>query len=126
VPGSREKITIATKGTIGGGMYNASEENLLKCIELASPAWESSISIYTSASSRSLYASTRTARVLNSALKSGKICAIGVSNYYPEQVRALQTYLDSPIVSNQIEISLARLDPIYEGLEAAEPWRERV
>jgi predicted oxidoreductase len=41
---------------------------------------------------------------------------VAVSNYYPEQVRALQTYLeDISIVSNQIEISLLRLAPFYEG-----------
>ena len=40
---------------------------------------------------------------------------MGVSNYYPHQTLALQKYLKVPIVSNQISISLLRLDPIYEG-----------
>jgi predicted oxidoreductase len=56
-----------------------------------------------------------TATELNSLLRRGLIRAVGVSNYYPEQVRALQRYLDVPIRSNQIEISLARLEPLYEG-----------
>jgi predicted oxidoreductase len=60
-----------------------------------------------------------TAQALTQALDTGKILAVGVSNYYPEQVRALQRYLDVPIVSNQISISLNRLDPIYEGLKTA-------
>ena len=54
---------------------------------------------------------------MNEALRSGKILAVGVSNYYPEQTRALQRYLDAPIRSNQISISLSRLDPFYEGLD---------
>jgi len=45
----------------------------------------------------------------------GLIKTIGVSNYYPQQTLALQKYLKAPIVSNQIAISLLRLDPIYEG-----------
>ena len=40
---------------------------------------------------------------------------VGVSNYYPRQTRALQKYLEAPLVSNQISLSLLRLDPIYEG-----------
>lgn len=56
-----------------------------------------------------------TARFLNEALSSGKIRAVGVSNYFPEQTRALQKYLDAPIVSNQFELSVLRLAPFYEG-----------
>ncbi len=56
-----------------------------------------------------------TAKFCNEAIASGKIGAIGVSNYFPEQIRALQTYLDSPIVSNQFEINALRLVPFYEG-----------
>jgi predicted oxidoreductase len=56
-----------------------------------------------------------TARALNDAVKTGKVLHVGVSNYYPEQVRALQTYLDVPLVSNQFEVHPLRLDPVYEG-----------
>lgn len=56
-----------------------------------------------------------TAQFLNDAMKSGKIRAIGVSNYFPEQTRALQKFLDYPIATNQFEISALRLAPFYEG-----------
>ncbi len=56
-----------------------------------------------------------TATFLNDALKTQKIGAVGVSNYFPEQTRALQKYLDAPIVSNQFEINALRLVPFYEG-----------
>ena len=39
---------------------------------------------------------------------------------YLEQVRALQRYLDVPLRSNQIEISLMRLAPLYEGLDSGD------
>lgn len=119
VPGSRERIQIATKGTIGGGVFNASEENLNACIERSLRRMKiEHIDLYQVHRPDPFTHPRETARVLDNALKSGKIGAVGVSNYFPEQVRALQTFLDAPLVSNQIEISLERLDPFYEGLEA--------
>lgn len=46
---------------------------------------------------------------------SGKIREIGVSNHTPAQVDALRAHLPFAIVSNQIELSAARLDPIRDG-----------
>src|SRR5437763_1396058 len=60
------------------------------------------------------------AGALNDLLRRGLIRSVGVSNYYPEQVRALQRYLDAPLRSNQIEISLMRLEPLYEGLDGGD------
>ena len=48
-------------------------------------------------------------------VRDGLVKNVGVSNYYPHQTKALQKYLETPIVSNQISLSLLRLDPIYEG-----------
>ena len=118
-PDARDKIQIATKGTIGGGVYNASQENLEKCIERSLRRMKiEHIDLYQVHRPDPFTHPRETARVLDNAVKSGKIGAVGVSNYFPEQVRALQTFLETPLVSNQIEISLERLDPIYEGLEA--------
>jgi len=58
-----------------------------------------------------------TALALNELARSGRIRAVGVSNYHVEQVRALQAYLDMPIRSNQFSLSLLRLAPVYEGEE---------
>ena len=58
-----------------------------------------------------------TAEALDMLVAEGKVKLIGVSNYYSEQTLALQTYLQAPIVSNQIAISLLHLPPIYEGRE---------
>jgi predicted oxidoreductase len=119
VPGSREKIIIATKGGIRSGHYNLSAEYLNECIERSLKRMKiEAIDLYQLHRPDPLTHPRETAGVLNAALKSGKIRAIGVSNYYPEQVRALQTFLDAPIVSNQISLSLYRLDPIYEGLDS--------
>lgn len=45
----------------------------------------------------------------------GKIKHVGVSNFSPSQFDLLQSKLDVPIVTNQVECSLLHVDPIYDG-----------
>jgi predicted oxidoreductase len=121
VPGSRERIIIATKGGIRQGHYNLTAPYLAECVERSLTRMGIDyIDLYQLHRPDPLTHPAETAGVLNDLLRRGLIRAIGVSNYYPEQVRALQRYLDAPIRSNQIEISLARLDPIYEGLDGGD------
>ena len=48
--------------------------------------------------------------------RAGKIDAVGVSNYTAAQVRALQAWLDLPVVSHQPEFSPLHLDPLTDGV----------
>lgn len=43
----------------------------------------------------------------------GKVLHFGVSNFTPAQFRMLQHYLPFPLVTNQIEISLSRIEPLF-------------
>lgn len=45
----------------------------------------------------------------------GKVLHFGVSNFIPSQFRLLQKFLSMPLVTNQIEISLSRVDPFFNG-----------
>jgi predicted oxidoreductase len=45
----------------------------------------------------------------------GKVLHFGVSNFTLSQYRMLQKHLAFPLVTNQIEISLSRLDPLFNG-----------
>lgn len=45
----------------------------------------------------------------------GKIREFGVSNFRPDQVRVLQKALSFPMVVNQVEISLMKLDAFVDG-----------
>jgi predicted oxidoreductase len=121
LPGARERIIIATKGGIIPGHYNLSAAYLQAAVErsLGRMGIEY-IDLYQVHRPDPLTHPGETADALNDLLHRGLIRAVGVSNYYPEQVRALQRYLDAPIKSNQIEISLARLDPLYEGLDGGD------
>ncbi|ACY17620.1 aldo/keto reductase [Haliangium ochraceum] len=45
----------------------------------------------------------------------GKLGALGVSNFTPAQLSALASYVDAPIVTNQVEIHPLRLDAFLDG-----------
>src|ERR1043166_3120610 len=45
----------------------------------------------------------------------GKVREFGVSNFKPSQLEALQSACSMPLVANQVEISLARLDCFEDG-----------
>jgi predicted oxidoreductase len=55
------------------------------------------------------------AGVLDGLRTAGKIREIGVSNFTPSQVSALQAHLDAPIVSTQPEFSALHLAPMFDG-----------
>ena len=117
-PEARQHIQIWTKGSIGGGQYNLSAPYLEECIERSRRRMGIDvIDLFQLHRPDPLSHPRETAQALNAALKSGRIRAVGVSNYFPEQIRALQKYLDAPVVSNQIKINALHLAPIYEGWE---------
>lgn len=57
-----------------------------------------------------------TAEGLNRLLKDGKIRSAGVSNYTASQFEALDSRMDQPLVTNQVEFSLLHMDPIDDGV----------
>lgn len=118
LPDSREQIQIWTKGGIRDGHFNLSKDYLLECIERSRARMGiDRIDLFQLHRPDPTTHPAETAQALNQAMKSGNIGAVGVSNYFPEQTRALQKYLDAPIVSNQFEINALRLVPFYEGFE---------
>lgn len=116
VPGSREKIFIATKVGIRSGYYDHSAEYVRSSLRgsLARMGIDYA-DLYQLHRPDPLTHPAETAAVLDDMVAEGLIKTVGISNYYPQQTLALQKYLKAPIVSNQISISLLRLDPIYEG-----------
>ncbi len=55
------------------------------------------------------------AEALSSLRQSGKVLHVGVSNFMPWQFHLLQSRLDFPLVTNQIELSVLYLDPLHDG-----------
>ena len=119
-PGSRERIYIATKVGIRPGYYEHEPEYIRQSVRGSLDRLGIDyIDLYQIHRPDPLTHPARVAAVLDELVDEGLIRAVGVSNYYPHQTLALQKYLRAPIVTNQISISLLRLDPIYEGAAGA-------
>ncbi|MBW7057468.1 aldo/keto reductase [Paracoccus bogoriensis] len=56
-----------------------------------------------------------TGRALDALVAQGKVRAVGVSNFRPWDVELLQSAMQTPLATNQIEISLARIEPFTNG-----------
>ena len=55
------------------------------------------------------------ARFLDDAVASGKVRAVGVSNFTTAQIEALSHFLDTPLAAAQPEISPLRIEPFDNG-----------
>jgi len=64
-----------------------------------------------------------TAEGLESVVLSGKVKAVGVSNFLPWQFETLSNFLRFPLVTNQVEFSALHLDPLYDGTIAQSQLR---
>lgn len=58
---------------------------------------------------------TETGGALDAAVSSGKVRAVGVSNFRPWDLAALQSCMQTKLVVNQIELSLLARDPFTNG-----------
>jgi predicted oxidoreductase len=56
-----------------------------------------------------------TGRTLDALVASGKVRAVGVSNFRPWDFSLLQSAMSAPLVANQIEISLMARDALFNG-----------
>ena len=56
-----------------------------------------------------------TGAALDAVVASGKVRSVGVSNFRPWDWQLLQSATKTPLVTNQIEISLARIAPFTDG-----------
>jgi predicted oxidoreductase len=62
-----------------------------------------------------LTSAEETARGLRQVMKAGKVRSVGVSNYNPHQFALLARFLGRAPATNQLEVSLLRMDAIYDG-----------
>jgi predicted oxidoreductase len=125
-PGLHEKLRVITKSGIyvpnpknperTVGFYDASAAQLKKSVEASlrlmgrdridlflvhRPDWFTSID--------------DTATGLNQLIREGKIQYAGVSNYSPTQFAALNSRMDTGLLTNQVEFHLLNMEPITDG-----------
>lgn len=122
----REKIKIVTKAGIilpgsefsksGIGFYNTSDEHITKSVDQS--LFDMGINTIDLllihrpdllSKPRSIDATFKKLK------KQGKVLNFGVSNYTPAQFDALQSQMETKLITNQIELSVLNVNALYDG-----------
>jgi predicted oxidoreductase len=116
-PGLRERMVLATKGGIVPGTpYDSSPDYLARALDASlERLGVEQVDLWQIHRPDLLAHPQETARVLEEMVTSGKVRAIGVSNFTPAQVSALTAFLTVPLASTQPEFSPLHLDPLWNG-----------
>jgi len=125
-PGLRDKLEIVTKTGIyipcshypkcHTAHYDATGTNLIQSMEKSLRLLGTDhVELFLVHRPDWLTRADDTAAGLNELLSAGKIRAAGVSNYSASQFDLLNAHMEQPLVTNQIEFSLLRPEPISDG-----------
>jgi len=125
-PGLRNKLEIVTKAGIyvpcqyhperHTAHYNASGPRLVKSLEKSLRLMGiDHVELFLVHRPDWLTRADDTAGGLNALLEEGKIRSAGVSNYNTHQFDLLDSRMDQPLVTNQLEFHWLHMDPIYDG-----------
>ncbi|WP_271078631.1 aldo/keto reductase [Aurantiacibacter sp. MUD61] len=116
-PSLRQRITLVTKGGIMPPLpYDQSREYMQSALEKSlSRLGTDMIDLYLIHRPDILTHPQDLARFLDDAVASGKVRAIGVSNFTTAQIEALSGFLDTPLSATQPEISPLRIEPFDNG-----------
>lgn len=116
-PGLREQMVLATKGGILPPLpYDQSADYLNKAIDASLRRLQvDSVDLWQIHRPDILTHPQEVARVLDDAVASGKIKALGVSNFTQAQTAALNHFLGHKLVTTQPEISPLRIDCFENG-----------
>lgn len=117
-PGLRDKMVLATKGGIViGTPYDSSAVYVAEAIDASlKRLGVERVDLWQIHRPDVLTHPQELARTLENAVKSGKVGAVGVSNFTPAQVAALAHHLTIPLASIQPEFSALQLEPLENGL----------
>ena len=126
-PSLRERILVATKGGIVPPLpYDSSAAHLAAACEASlKRLGVERIDLYQIHRPDWLAHPEEVAGALAALRGAGKITEVGVSNYTPSQLDALQRYLPFPIATHQPELSCWELSPLRDGV-LDQCLRERV
>lgn len=116
-PGLRGRMVISTKGGIRPGVpYDQSRDYLTGAIDASlRRLGVETIDLWQVHRPDILVHPEDLARTLDAAVAAGKIRALGVSNFSQSQVAALQSFLSSPLVVTQPEISPLCIESFENG-----------
>lgn len=116
-PELRAQMVLASKGGIVlGTPYNSSRDYIASAIEASLRRLDvEHIDLWQVHRPDMLTHPAELAEALQTAVTSGKVGAVGVSNFTPAQIEALRSAMDIPLVSTQPEYSPLCLDPLLDG-----------
>ena len=117
-PGLRRKMVLATKGGITPPVpYDSGRDYLMAALEHSLRRLRvDHVDLYQIHRPDILAHPQEVARTLDEMVASGKVRAVGVSNYTQAMTTALDNFLSVPIASLQPEFSPLALDPMTDGL----------
>lgn len=116
-PHLRDTMVIATKGGIHPGTpYDSSAGYLAKALDDSLRRLRvEHVDLYQIHRRDLLAHPQEVAAALDRMVASGKVRALGVSNYSPAEVDALQAFLGHPLASTQPEFSPLHTAPLFDG-----------
>jgi predicted oxidoreductase len=125
-PSIRDEITIATKCGIrfagepwsdSPQRYDFSAEHIIASCEASLKRLRvETIDLFQLHRPDYLANPEEVAEAFNQLMRSGKVREFGVSNFRPSLVTALQRVCPMPLITHQVEISLAKLDCFTDGI----------
>ncbi len=117
MPGLRQRMVLATKGGITPPVpYDQSREYMARALDASlNRLGTDVIDLYLIHRPDVLTHPQELARFLDDAVTSGKVRAVGVSNFTVAQVETLSAFLGTPLAATQPEISPLRIEPIDNG-----------
>ncbi|WP_082408577.1 aldo/keto reductase [Verrucomicrobium spinosum] len=139
-PGLRDRLEIVTKAGIyvpnkyhperRTAFYNATGARLIKSLEKSLRFLGTDrVDLFLVHRPDWLTSADDTASGLNQLVREGKIASAGVSNYSVTQYDLLNSRLEQPLVTNQVEFHLLHMDPVYDACSTSArsfrcaPWR---
>jgi predicted oxidoreductase len=124
VGGMRERISVATKCGIRMAdepkgspyHYNSSAEHIVwSCEQSLKRMGIETIDLYQLHRADLLMNPSEVAGAFETLKQQGKVREFGVSNFSPSLLDALQKHCPMPLIVNQVEIHLGRLDSFHDG-----------
>lgn len=121
-PDLREEMCLQSKCGIRPGRYDASKAHILESVECSLRRLGiSCLDILLLHRPDPLMEPEEVAAAFVALKEAGKVLHFGVSNMNVPQMRLLQRMLPMPLVVNQLEMSLARLDWVDDGVLVNHP-----
>jgi predicted oxidoreductase len=121
-PGARERIFVTGKCGVrfadaeGPNRYDLSKEHILRSVDgsLARLGTDR-LDLFLLHRPDPLFDPEEVSAAFRALEESGKVLRFGVSNFSPSQVSLLAEYSPVPLLVNQVEINIHRIDALFDG-----------